>query len=295
MALSGIGTVSRVWRLACCIGGTSLALGVGLGGCGPQHPVPVNPTWADVEPILRGTCTGCHGASAAVAGLSYRFDFYDMGSCGDAAGALGGQTLARGLATLIGADVTPPGSGWRSRMPPAPMQPLPDWERETVQRWAASPARGEPRHGDRRPTIQLSAASATADKSLTLSAVVGDPDGESVVGVLKIGDRTMAMDRPGTFSATIDTSTWAEGTFPVSATLCDGWDSITLDLGNMRVAHAAPAVSPPADAAIPDAAGADAGAPEGPIVPDGGSSDGSTAEHPASDAAVATTDGPSSG
>lgn len=215
--------------------------GVAVASCG-EHAVPENPTWADVEPILRGTCTQCHGADANLAGMTYRFDFYEMTPdvCGDAAAALNGQLLAHGLAAQIGQDVTPPGSGWRPKMPPAPTHPLPDWERETVQRWAMMPMRGEPRGTNRRPVIQLDATSGVVDKSLPFSAIVSDPDGESVVGVLKIGDQTLVMDRPGLFSTTLDTSKWSEGTQPISATLCDGWDSITYQLGNVQISHAPP-------------------------------------------------------
>lgn len=262
--------------------GVWLLTGATLAGCGAKHTVPDQPTWADVEPILRGSCTQCHGADAAIAGSTYRFDFYDMTDavCGGAAAALAGQTLARGWATLIGSDVTPPGSGWRARMPPAPADPLTDWERLTVQRWAQNPLRGEPPLGDRRPDIQLNAASGSADQSLTFSAVVSDPDHESVVGVLKVGQVTLVMDRPGSFGTTLNTASWAKGLYPISATLCDGWDSVTYDLGNVLVNHA-PAVvdagttdGPPSDSSA-DLAAADAAASD---AADAGPSDHSLAE-----------------
>ncbi len=245
MGLMRRAVTSGLWVIAC----------TAVVGCGTKHVVPEQPTWADVEPILRGSCTQCHGAAAAIAGSSYRFDFYDMTSavCGDAAGPLAGQTLARGWATLIGSDVTPPGSGWRARMPPAPADPLTDWERLTIQRWAQNPLRGEPPRDDRRPDIQLSAASGTADQSLAFSAVVTDPDGESVVGVLNVGQVSLMMGRAGSFGTTLNTASWPKGLYPITATLCDGWDNVTYDLGNVLVDHA-PAASdagtdgPPGDA-----------------------------------------------
>jgi len=228
------------WRRA-RLGAALATGGLAIASCG-EHPVSQNPTWADVEPILRGTCTQCHGADANKAGMTYRFDFYEMTPdvCGDAAAALNGQLMAHGLATQIGQDVTPPGSGWRPKMPPAPTHPLADWERETVQRWALMPERGEPKGTNRRPVIQVDATSGVVDKSLPFSAIVSDPDGESVVGVLKIGDQTLVMDRPGLFSTTLDTSKWTEGVQPISATLCDGWNSITYQLGNVQISHAPP-------------------------------------------------------
>lgn len=234
--------LTNVWRRA-RVASALAAGGLAVASCG-DHAVSQNPTWADVEPILRGTCTQCHGADANLAGMTYRFDFYDVTPdvCGDAAIALNGQLLAHGLATQIAEDITPPGSGWRPKMPPAPSHPLPDWERETVQRWAMAPVRGTPKGTNRQPVIQLDATSGVVDKTLPFSAIVSDPDGESVVGVLKIGDQTLVMDRPGMFSTTLDTSQWAEGIQPVSATLCDGWNNITYQLGNVEISHAPPAM-----------------------------------------------------
>ncbi|MEP6652028.1 MAG: hypothetical protein ABJA82_01635 [Myxococcales bacterium] len=215
--------------------------------CEPTPTVPETPTWANVEPILRGSCTHCHGATAAetgsAAGIAYRFDFYDMtaASCGEAAAALEGQTLARAWAALIATDVTSPGSGWRPRMPPAPADTLVDWERETLVRWAtrAGAVKGEPRHDNRRPDIQLAGDSGVADQRLAFTCVVTDPDGEAVAGVLKVGDLSLKIDHAGAFAADIDTSTWPAGLHPVSAVICDGWDSVTYSLGNVEIKHAA--------------------------------------------------------
>jgi len=229
------------WRLA-----LPLALsGAGAGACGGEHQVPEHPTWADVEPIVRGSCTQCHGATAAVNGssdaLTIRFDFYDMtpATCGDAASVLAGQTLGHGWAGLIKAAVTPPGSGWRARMPPSPAPELYDWQRETIIRWAAEPdpLRGEPSRQNHRPDIQLEATSAQADNKLPFAAVVTDADAEPVVGLLKIGETTLPMDRAGAFAATLDTTTWSAGFYPISAVLCDGWDSVDYDLGGVEVKH----------------------------------------------------------
>src|SRR5262245_60918622 len=168
--------------------------------CAPS--VPVQPSWADVEPILRGNCTHCHGANAA-AGGDVRFDFFDVsaGMCGDAALALQAPgeeapKLAHGWAPLIAAAVTP-SSGGRARMPPAPAPALADWERETLLSWARDPVLGAaPRN--RPPEIVIASALPSAvDDMLAFTIVVDDPDGESVVGVVRIGDQTRALDGPG--------------------------------------------------------------------------------------------------
>lgn len=227
-----------------------------MSGCDDSPQVPVQPTWADVEPILRGNCTSCHGASASVTGsaqggMAYRLDFYDMtaSTCGEAASVLAGQPLAQTWAALIASDVTSPGSGWRPRMPPAPAPSLVDWQRDTLVRWAQQPGptgavtvapKGEPRRDDRRPDIQVLATTAMADQRLDFTAVISDADGEAVVGLVKIGDVALPTDHAGAFSASVNTAAWAAGTYPVSAVLCDGWDDVTYQLGNVQISHAAP-------------------------------------------------------
>src|SRR5262249_21685782 len=132
--------------------------------CDPS--VPDNPTWANVEPILRGACTDCHGATADQAGRSadfgtvYRFDFYSVTPeiCREAAQALGQDMMASGWAQLIGGSVTPPPTGGQARMPPSPGPALEDWERDTLIRWAAEgmpPMRGSQPPGNRLPQIAL--------------------------------------------------------------------------------------------------------------------------------------------
>jgi hypothetical protein len=214
--------------------GWALPLALAASACGSDPAVPANPTWTDVEPILRAECTHCHGGTAPVTAalgeLFFRFDFYDMTTeiCGEAAEALPAVTLGHGYAKLIQADVTVPEGCTRGRMPPAPAGALADWQRETLIRWAsaADPPRG------------LSAASATADQRLTFTAVIDDPDGEPVVGILKVGDLRLKMDRPGSFAADLDTSAWPAGTQPISAVLCDGWSNVAYPLGNVEIKHA---------------------------------------------------------
>ena len=225
------------------LGAASLTVAV-AGGCAPTPEAPAHPTWADVEPILRGQCTHCHGPTAAVTGASdaaaYRFDFYDMSPavCGPAAQALPLTALAQTWAPLIGADVTAPPNCTRGRMPPAPAHALEGWEIATLQRWASQPDKGSPNRGNRRPDIHLVAPTAIVDKTLTFQAIIDDPDGEPAIGVLNIGDMIFMMDRPGAFSAAIDTSSWPNGTRHLSATVCDGWDYITYgDLGNVQIKH----------------------------------------------------------
>jgi hypothetical protein len=211
------------------------------GGCGAEPAVPEHPTWADVQPILKGECTQCHGATAATTGFGYRLDFYDMTpeSCGDAALALPGGILAGQAAPSILTDVTPSPDNGRARMPPAPAPALQSWERETLLRWAAPPmaAKGPPPAGNHAPTLRVTGLPTTVNDTLSFSALVEDPDGDEAVGVLKIAGAIFAMPSSGSFNVQIPSSTWPAGTQRLNAVLCDGWASVSYDLGPITVKH----------------------------------------------------------
>ncbi|MES1165010.1 MAG: hypothetical protein ABUR63_04590 [Verrucomicrobiota bacterium] len=214
-------------------------MGVALAGCGGPE-VPQNPTWMDVEPILKGECLHCHGSSAKTMGSGYRFDFYEMTSevCGAAADALGADTpMAKSLAGLIATAIVSPDGIERPRMPPLPAEYLHDWEWQTILRWVDRPQRGIPRTGNNPPRILVDGIPAKADKTLDVTVVVEDPDGDPVVGVLKIGSETYKMDRSGSFSTRTTTAAWEPGDHGISASLCDGSASVSFALGTVAVAH----------------------------------------------------------
>jgi hypothetical protein len=209
--------------------------------CSGPPSVPEQPTWADVAPIMRGECGGCHGSTADVSGAGYRFDFYDMtaDTCGDAAQAMrSGTVLAGAAASMVGMDVTPMGDTARARMPPLPASPLPDWEREALVRWAAQPIKGPPPAGDRAPTITVARLPFTADARLAFTAIVDDPEGEPVIGAIALGDLRFLMNRSGSFAVDFDTTGWPPGAQRLTAVLCDGWQRVTYDLGPVQIAHA---------------------------------------------------------
>ena len=227
---------------------------------------PEHPTWSDVEPILRAECLGCHGGSAPSTGsvpdatgapaIIYRFDFYDLtpAICGEAASAVDvTRQFAAGFAkddaqTIAEAiTVDPDHLASRPRMPPAPATPLAEWEWQTILRWTAGapdagadepvPEKGPAPLQNRAPVVSLSRLNRTADKRVSLSANLEDPDGHSAVGVLTIGTFTLRMDRPGIFAADIDTSKWLEGDTPVQAVVCDGWTTASYNLGTIAITH----------------------------------------------------------
>jgi hypothetical protein len=227
---------SRVAWLAACA-----AL---LGACGPGDP-PENPTWAEVEPILRAQCTGCHGATATETGSSYRFDFYDMSStdtapnpCGDAATILSDVTLARGQADKIVKAITSVDENVRPAMPPVPAPYLTDNEAITIMRWTANPIRGDKPASNRPPQISVEGTSVVVDDTMDINLIVSDPEGDPVVGLIKVGDQVLRrMDRSGAFHERFDTSAWPEGTVGLTALVCDGWSLVSADLLEISVQH----------------------------------------------------------
>ncbi len=198
-----------------------------MAGCSPAPIGPIDPAWADVAPIFRGQCNSCHGWTAKDTGASYRFDFFDMTT--DVCGRRG-----PGAGQGIGSGRQPAGdrkdrrrhsiqqSGW-ARMPPPPSPALPDWDRETLDRWAASPGPGQAPSGNRPPTLLLSALPATADQSVSFTVVLEDPDGDAALGVVEMNDVAFLMNRTGSFHVQFDSSSWPAGAQIPVVTICDGW------------------------------------------------------------------------
>jgi hypothetical protein len=206
--------------------------------CSPDDP-PAHPTWADVEPILRAQCTGCHGATAAATGSGYRFDFYDMTQdpCGDAGAVLADVNLAKAQSNSIATAITSTDPNVRPSMPPLPAPYLTDNEWLTLLRWTADPIKGDKPPNNRPPHITIDGTPTNADQMLPVNVIVTDPEGDPVVGAVKIGAQVARLDHGGAFSTTFDTSSWPEGGVPMSAVLCDGWSRVEVDLREITVRH----------------------------------------------------------
>ena len=124
--------------VAFVVGGVTL-------GCVPE--VPANPTYSnDVAAILGAHCVRCHGANDMLNAMfvynrvqppttCYFQRYEDEGDCSVAgmckAGA-GNIACAPAIVTYIDSDRSSV-----SAMPPLPSEPLNDWEKEVLKRWAA--------------------------------------------------------------------------------------------------------------------------------------------------------------
>lgn len=221
-----------------------VALGV-FAGCSGPSDVPEKPTWADIQPILSGSCNHCHGSTAAVTGSQgpavYRFDFFDLadGSCGEAAAAIDLPAMALASASRM-KDSIASINGVRPRMPPAPAPLLSDWERDTLDKWsrAREPIKGAAPRNNRLPGLQVLKFPAKADGTVAFTVILDDPDGDSVIGVIKGGDTLVKLDRSGAFSVSVDSTGWTNGRQKLTAVLCDGWANASYDVGEVEIAHA---------------------------------------------------------
>jgi hypothetical protein len=108
---------------------------------------------------------------------------------------------------------------------------------ETLNRWAAQPVKGPPPPGNRPPTIAVSQFPLSANAQLTFTAIIGDPDDDSVLGVIELGGLAFLMNRPGAFAVEFDSSSWVAGPVHPIAILCDGWSQIAYDLGPVQIRH----------------------------------------------------------
>jgi hypothetical protein len=213
-----------------------------LGGLGcTSTPVePQNPTWADVAPIFRGQCNGCHGWNAPQTGSGYRFDFFDVSVCGDAAQALGTGAILAGspLATpQIATDIVAQGGAAWPKMPPQPGPALPDWEVGALERWAAQPVKGPAPPSNRAPTIEVEGYPATAGAQLAFTAILSDPDDDAAIGIIEANGLGFLMNRTGSFAVNFDSSSWPAGPQALTAVLCDGWVKTAIPLGTVQVKH----------------------------------------------------------
>jgi hypothetical protein len=196
-----------------------------------------------VEPILRAQCGHCHGSTARATGAGFRFDFYDTTAshCTEAAEALSTAGSARVLANDIAVAITTTDARVRPAMPPIPAPYLSELEWLTILRWTANPALGDKPAANRPPRIDVRGIATSADTTLEVNVIADDPDGEPVVGVIKVGDEVGLMDRSGSFSARFDTSTWPAGLVIVSAVLCDAWSQVSFPaLRTVEISHPAP-------------------------------------------------------
>lgn len=172
----------------------AFAAAFALTGCLTGSP-PEAPAWdTDVYPIIRGSCSHCHGETYLTTGSGLRFDVCNpraFQSAGADVGALGAGALP--LSSSILTSVEPKG-GARPSMPRVPAEPLSDYERTVIRNWVrrinllrdpANPNRieiaCEKSSGNSEPRAKFVSASKDGNDLVAIIDVT-DPDGDVVLG-----------------------------------------------------------------------------------------------------------------
>lgn len=236
------------------------ALLAGASACGPSAVE--TPSWAsDIAPILAANCVRCHTVPAiGGAPAAFRLDSYDDWVDED------GRVI-RGASTMIDFIIA------RINDTENPMPPrfgLADHQIATIQNWAEltrlaenRPPRGEPRPGNRPPTMTIR-ETRPMDGRLLIGYEIRDPDGDIVLGELRFGSVAASAElistglHSGRGEVVWDSGIVPQGNYKLFAMLDDGSAETTLEVTSLDVAHpnVAPSVrlvSPRADALIASA------------------------------------------
>ena len=209
-------------------GGPSTDLGRRRSDRAPSAPI------AATAPTARET--GSNGA-LVYADSTSRDDPFGLrgrgggdGPAGNGSRLGGADSFRRRIAARRGAPRMPPGAGPRAGGLAAA---------ETLLRWGAAPLRGRAGARIAVPRSSFAPTRASSIRCCHRRHHRRSPTVSPVVGLLKFGDLTLRrMDRPGSFATDLDTrGVGRRGAYPVSATLCDGWDAVSYALGNVEVLH----------------------------------------------------------
>jgi hypothetical protein len=167
----------------------AVGLVLALGACSPAA-APAHPSWFDdVQPIVQGSCAGCHGPTAAVTGNGSRFDVCDPAPFVEAGYSFPIATKAGALrssqVTAIATYLTPDASG-RPLMPPPPAGVLSAYEQDVLVNWTKT-AVCPKRPGNHKPTVKLVGKLDYTAGNLVLILDVQDADSETVLGSVTAG------------------------------------------------------------------------------------------------------------
>jgi hypothetical protein len=162
-----------------------LALSLALSplACGEKTP-PLVPSWdLDVYPILRGSCSHCHGV--AVKPGATPVTRYDI--CNASASAFNsmGFSVGIGASALIAAVIRE--SAGPTRMPPPPAGPLSEYDITVLERWAKNPTCTK-QIPNRKPIARVVEPLTRAGNKTTVTIEISDPDGDQVLGKAKLGN-----------------------------------------------------------------------------------------------------------
>jgi hypothetical protein len=223
--------MGRTWLVVWVVLGALAGSVACVGGGEP----PAVPSWdRDVYPILRGSCSHCHGILAGPSTLpTSRFDICSSMPFNTAFNAekvwivtdsMGNPTVG-GASTFAGviALQTGPSAPPAIRMPPPPAAPLDEYQQTILQRWAmASGASCTKQNPNRKPTYTVVKAPALEMGKVTVTIETSDPDGDQAFGYVKLGSAPLQVI-PGSVRQTF-TFEGVQPTDTLTVKLFDGYD-----------------------------------------------------------------------
>jgi hypothetical protein len=203
------------------------------GACGPHVP-PTRPSWdQDVFPLLQGTCNHCHGATVGTGpGPVSRLDLCDLASFKargfgssyalDVGFLFGGEALGANMRNYV----RPSDAGARPLMPPPPAAPLTDYQYRLLETWIGYGAPDcRKQVGNHLPRATVVAPPKQEGDKLMVEVEVVDPDGDQVLGKVKVGG--VERDISGTGRRRLDV-TGASAQDAVSFDLYDGYQAVQM-------------------------------------------------------------------
>lgn len=221
------------------IGGAAL-----LAACQGAPSAPENPTWTDdVYPIIQGNCGSCHGP----AGDQTRYDFsYDDGNLGcdelvtayNAAASkqkdghnsksIPSIAMFNTIPTFLKPDA-------ESRMPPPPADVLPAWQRDVLDKWDGKRNTRDNNADPEARSLALPKDAISGDTKFFVD--VSDPDGDQVIGQVKIGMvdpiNVQGVGRTTVELLSADLGKLTSGRHDVNVDLCDGQNKVTIKVGTI--------------------------------------------------------------
>jgi hypothetical protein len=206
-----------------------LALAGLVAGCAGDDTVPAHPTWVDdVQPILRGNCFNCHGATALKTARIMRWDVCDLTAFA-AAGPFATDRIHADPndpeVELIGARIRIPESFTaylqphepnRALMPPLPADPLTEHQRSVVAAWIKDPVCGQRAHNQKPTAFWL-------DREHRRFAVQ-DGDADQVLGTMRCGSTEILIAQAGAAELPSTASP------PCTLKISDGQDTVSVEL-----------------------------------------------------------------
>ncbi|MGE0548352.1 MAG: hypothetical protein AB7R00_14905 [Kofleriaceae bacterium] len=205
---------------------------VGAIGCEPDAPA--SPSFqVDVLPILAANCVRCHGApTLGGAPTAFRLDRFEdtvivdgvpgPELCGETPVDPSHRVVLCGAASMAGLVA----ARLRDEFYPMPPRfPLEEHQIETLERWAESPGRGEPRVNNHPPALEL-LATQQVGTNVQIRIAVTDPDRDLVTGTLRVDiagqSRFVSELRSGTLDVTWNATGVAPGNYSLIVELDDG-------------------------------------------------------------------------